>query len=122
MNLCAANEAKKADQLLNTTYRQLLAKLKDNKIAYQKLITAQRAWIAFRNADLAAQWPIAPGEDPQTIYGSVHPFCYFEALAAMTQERTRELQTLMTHEEGDICSTNLAKCAVPQPKQARVGY
>ena len=64
MNQCAAREAKAADQHLNAVYRAMLSKLKSNKIATQKLIAAQRAWIAFRDADLGAMWPIESGENP----------------------------------------------------------
>jgi uncharacterized protein YecT (DUF1311 family) len=121
MNQCAATEAKKADALLNATYQELLAKLKDDKIAQAKLIAAQRAWIAFRDAELAAMWPTAAGEDPRIRYGSVHPFCYSEELATMTHNRTRELRELMSHQEGDVCGGPLAKCTAQPPGKIHSG-
>jgi len=112
MNQCAAMEAKAADRHLNEVYRAMLSKLKSNKIATQKLIAAQRAWIAFRDADLGAMWPIESGENPNQLYGSVHPFCYYLALTEITEQRTKELQQRSVHLEGDVCDTE-AKCKGP---------
>ena len=112
MNECAAKEAKSADQRLNAVYRAMLSKLKSNKVATQKLIAAQRAWIAFRDADLAAMWPVGSGENANQLYGSVHPFCYYLALTEITEQRTKELQQRSVHLEGDVCDTE-AKCQGP---------
>jgi uncharacterized protein YecT (DUF1311 family) len=113
MNQCAAKKAKKADNRLDATYRELLSKIKEDKVATDRIVAAERAWIAFRNAELAAMWPTASGENPNLKYGSVHPFCYLLAYTEMTAKRTSELRDRMTqHPEGDVCSTDLAKCAV----------
>jgi uncharacterized protein YecT (DUF1311 family) len=39
-----------------------------------KVVAAEKAWIAFRDAELAAEWPVPEGENPNALYGSVHPF------------------------------------------------
>jgi uncharacterized protein YecT (DUF1311 family) len=121
MNQCAIDEFKNADKRLNETYKELLDKLKNNKTALSKVIAAERAWIAFRDAELAARWPLAPGENPQ-ILGSVHPFCFYEALTEMTNRRTDELRYLLFPVEGDVCGGPLAKCTIQLPDKRQFGY
>jgi uncharacterized protein YecT (DUF1311 family) len=109
MNDCAAREAHKADEALNSTYRDLLGKLKSDKTATARMVAAEKAWIAFRDAELAADWPVADGENPNLLYGSVHPFCYYNELTALTLERLKTLSNRMKHEEeGDVCSIAIA--------------
>jgi len=48
---CAANAYVRADTELNATYQRLLSQL--DAEAQEKLRRAQRAWIAFRDADAA---------------------------------------------------------------------
>jgi uncharacterized protein YecT (DUF1311 family) len=109
MNECAAMQAHKADEALNSTYRTLLSRLKGDKTATARVVAAEKAWITFRDAELAADWPIANGENPNLLYGSVHPFCYYNELARLTLERLKTLSDRMRHEEeGDVCSTAIA--------------
>lgn len=121
MNQCAIDEFRNADKRLNETYKELLDKLRNNKTALSKVIAAERAWIAFRDADLAARWPLAPGENPQVL-GSVHPFCFYEALTEMTNRRTDELRYLSFPLGGDVCGGPLAKCTMQLPDKKRFGY
>jgi uncharacterized protein YecT (DUF1311 family) len=107
MNDCAAREAGKADAALNSTYQELMGKIRSNKTAIAKLIAAEKAWVAFRDAELAAEWPVADGENPNVLYGSVHPFCYYNELTAMTLDREKTLKELMSHEEGDLCASGI---------------
>lgn len=51
MNQCAAQENKAADKELNTVYQQITARLKDNPDGKKLLVSAQRAWIGFRDAE-----------------------------------------------------------------------
>jgi Uncharacterized protein conserved in bacteria len=108
MNECAAKQAKRADAALNATYRELIEKIKGDKTATERVIAAEKAWISFRDAELAAEWPVAKGENPNVLYGSVHPLCYFNELEAMTWERVKRLKELMQSAEGDVCSSGLA--------------
>ena len=109
MNDCAATEAKRADAALNEAYKELLRKVKENDIATRKLVAAEKAWIVFRDAELAAEWPIAEGESPNLLYGSVHPLCYYNERATMTWERVKTLKDLMRNDEGDVCASGLAQ-------------
>jgi uncharacterized protein YecT (DUF1311 family) len=108
MNDCAAREAKRADAALSATYQQLLRKIGDNKIATEKVTAAERAWAVFRDAELAAEWPVPQGANPTLLYGSVHPLCYYNQFAAMTWNREKVLKGLMQNEEGDVCASGLA--------------
>jgi uncharacterized protein YecT (DUF1311 family) len=128
MNECAAMEANKADAALNATYRELLSKVRENKTATDKVVAAEKAWIVFRDAELAAEWPVSKGENHNALYGSVHPLCYYNELAAMTWERVKALKELMRNEEGDVCSSGLAQsgqsdasrtCNLEKPKVRR---
>lgn len=80
MNDCAAREAHKADDALNSAHQEVLGRLKSDKTATARMVAAEKAWIAFRDAELAADWPVADGANPNLSYGSVHPFCYYNAL------------------------------------------
>ena len=109
MNDCAAREAHKADDALNSTYQKVLDRLKSDKTATARMVAAEKAWIAFRDAELAADWPVADGANPNLLYGSVHPFCYYGARSALTLERLKTLRDRMRHEEeGDVCSIAIA--------------
>lgn len=108
MNDCAAREAHKAEDALNSTYQKVLGKLKGDKTATARMVAAEKAWIAFRDAELASDWPVADGADPNLL-GSVHPFCYYNERTALTLERLKTLSNRMKHEEeGDVCSIAIA--------------
>ena len=66
LNYCADREYQKADEALNDAYRQVLESVKssqgeppyDAKSWENELRGAQRAWIAFRDADCKALTPM----------------------------------------------------------------
>jgi uncharacterized protein YecT (DUF1311 family) len=91
----------KADAEMNAVYRQVLAKYKSEIVFAAKLKTAQRAWIAFRDAHLESLYP---EPNKPHAYGSVNPMCRCGALTALTADRTKQLkQWLSGIEEGDVC-------------------
>jgi len=120
MNLCYAKEAREADAALNATYQKLISRLKDDKVALAKLIASERAWVAFRDANIAAMWPVGPNEDANVTYGSVHPMCVSIALAGMTYQRRRDLEERLTRQEGNVCSDAVAGCT-PKPSPRNPG-
>ena len=86
MNRCAQEEYKKADAQLNKAYQQLLAKL---ETAYQeKLKTAQRAWLVFRDAHCECEAFAFDG-------GSMQPMIRGYCLAGETTARTKQLQAML---------------------------
>ncbi len=84
---CADRELAKSDAALNQTYRKLVADLDDEHRAL--LQKAQRAWVAFRDADCDLDASVALG-------GSMHPMLVAECRAAMTGARVKELVALRT--------------------------
>lgn len=92
MNRCADEDASAADAELNHVYQDLLTKTKGDANGTRKLRDAQRAWVAFRDAQLEALYP---AEDKQLEYGSIYPMCYASVAAAMTKERTAQLRRML---------------------------
>jgi uncharacterized protein YecT (DUF1311 family) len=72
---------------MNKAYKQLMSKLDTE--AQAKLKTAQRAWIAFRDAqaDLDA--------DLEARGGSAAPMIYSGSRTEITKTRTKELRELL---------------------------
>jgi len=105
MNQCAGAQGQRADRELNAVYQAVLKKHKDDKRFIAKLKTAQRAWLAWRDAELEATYPAR--SDP-TAYGSVFPMCWSGAQADLTSARTAQLrQWLDAVAEGEMCAGSL---------------
>jgi uncharacterized protein YecT (DUF1311 family) len=102
MNECASNSLGAADKELNQVYQQVLHKYAKDTVFVAKLKAAQKAWLAFRDAELEARYP---ANDKSLEYGSVYPMCANNELEAMTRKRTEELRSwLKGAEEGDVCA------------------
>lgn len=97
---CAAY--KKADAELNKVYQQILQKRAKETAFINALKATQRAWIAFRDAELKA---VYPDPDP-AAYGSAKPMCDCSVLEGLTQQRTQELRKRWIEgtQEGDVCA------------------
>ena len=92
-----------ADAEMNRTYKQILDKYQRDNVFIEKLKTAQRAWIKFRDADLESLYPNTP-----SAYGSINPMCRCIALAELTTERTKSLKRWIDGvEEGDVCAGSI---------------
>jgi len=83
MNICASIAYQNADRKLNQVYRQLLPKLSASR--KQKLISAQQAWIKFRDSSCEFERSAYEG-------GSIAPMIYGFCLADVTEQRTKDLQ------------------------------
>ncbi|MDQ3687265.1 MAG: YbaY family lipoprotein [Acidobacteriota bacterium] len=102
MNKAACDEYTKTDAELNTIYRQVLRERQADAGFTRKMRAAQRAWIAYRDAHLAALYPAA---DTRREYGSVYPTCRCAALTEATRKRTEELRRwTKAAAEGDVCA------------------
>nr|WP_159464590.1 lysozyme inhibitor LprI family protein [Scandinavium goeteborgense] len=93
LNECAGNEYKKQDDLLNQTYKEAMKLATDTQKT--QLITAQKAWIAFRDADCAF---LTSGADGASVAPMVHAQC----MTQKTYERTELLKSTLSCEEGDV--------------------
>jgi uncharacterized protein YecT (DUF1311 family) len=92
MHRCADQDAREADTQLKKAYQLLLDKAKNQPRVVAKLKAAQRAWIAYRNAQLQA---IFPSDKKQFAYGSMFPICYLKIATEMTKQRTSELRRML---------------------------
>ncbi len=93
-----------ADTEMNQAYSQVLKDYAADALFLAKFRAAQRAWLAFRDAHLAAVYPkSAPG-----AYGSVNAACRCGILAQLTNERTAQLRDwLEGTQEGDVCAGSI---------------
>lgn len=100
MNICAGKAYEKADTELNSLYKQIEGRLKDDADTTKLLVSAQRAWVAFRDAECGfSSSMVAEG----TVYSFVHSSC----LEGLTQTRIEDLKGYLSCEEGDM------SCPVP---------
>lgn len=91
MNQCARDDFEQADQVLNQVWRQLLAKEKGKATYIKKLRVAQRAWIAFRDAEVEAMFTCEEA-NPRFCWGSMYPLLYHIEMQELTEARTQRLQ------------------------------
>jgi uncharacterized protein YecT (DUF1311 family) len=83
MNRCAEQDASDADKQLNEVYQSTMKKL--NAQQQNELKAAQRAWLAYRDADCEAESALYSG-------GSMAPMIKLACVANLTRERTKEIQ------------------------------
>lgn len=95
LNQCAGEDYDKADKELNAEYQKLRKTLaerdkdadENTKGAVDALVAAQRAWVAFRDANCKLSGFQARG-------GSMEPMIIASCLADMSREQTEELKSL----------------------------
>lgn len=97
---CAGATYKKSDARLNAVYGQIVARLAGDADTKAKLVKAQKAWIGFRDAECAFRASGVEG-------GSIYPMTVTLCLDAVTRTWVRELESLLTCQEGDT------SCPVP---------
>lgn len=102
MNACAAEDYAAADAELNAVWKELLAYHAEDPVAITRLRAAQRAWIAFRDAEVAARLPVADGENPQVVHGSMYGLLHHGVLAELTRERTAQLRTQLDERDAPL--------------------
>ncbi|KAB2671123.1 DUF1311 domain-containing protein [Ochrobactrum sp. LMG 5442] len=100
MNKCANNDFAKADKQLNAQYSEIEKRLSGDDDAKKLLITAQRAWVKFRDAECNFS---ASG----TAGGSMHPMTVALCKEELTTERNKQFSDYLKCEEGDL------SCPVP---------
>ncbi|TGQ25819.1 lysozyme inhibitor LprI family protein, partial [Mesorhizobium sp. M00.F.Ca.ET.216.01.1.1] len=81
MNICANADFQTADAKLNAAYKDLVGR--NDEKANKLLQTAQRAWIAFRDAECAYSTADSEG-------GSIHPMEVSQCLTKLSTERTKQ--------------------------------
>jgi uncharacterized protein YecT (DUF1311 family) len=86
VNRCAQQEFDAQDDLLNETYQKVLWQLDTDyqRPTREKLITARRLWIQFRDADCSAQESLYDG-------GTAHTAARLACLRDHTVQRIKDL-------------------------------
>ena len=100
LNDCYGNAYKKGDSELNVLYRQITDRLKDDKATTKLLVAAQRAWVAFRDAECDFSTSAVSGG---TAYGMIQAIC----LNKLTGKRIDDLKSYLNCQEGAL------DCPVP---------
>ena len=95
MTYCAGWQFKKDDAGLNDVYGRLKENYAEIPNAKTALTKAQRAWVAFRDAECKLE---AAGEEG----GTAQPMIYSQCLSRLTQLRTEQLQKRLDCQEGDL--------------------
>jgi uncharacterized protein YecT (DUF1311 family) len=88
MNTCAAAALSDADRQLNVTYQAVLKKWAAYPDMIAKLRLAQRNWLSYRDADIAARFAIA---DQDKARGTAYPMAHTLYQAGLEFERTARL-------------------------------
>ena len=83
----------------NRIYAKVLAANASDTAFLEKFKAAQRSWIVFRDAQIAARYP-SPAD-----YGSVLPMCESGEYEQLTRDRIKQLNAWVAGtEEGDVCA------------------
>lgn len=102
MNACAEQSFKKADGELNRLYRQIEKRLADDQNTKRLLVAAQRAWIAFRDAECTFS-------SSGAAEGSIYPMIVTQCRDELTRHRVDDFKSYLSCKEGDL------SCPVPAP-------
>lgn len=107
LNSAAAESYHKADQELNTVYKQIIREYAGDSVFVSALKASQRVWVNFRDAELKMKFP--PREEG--FYGSMHSMCVSSYLEQLTTERVLTLRQWLdgVDDEGDCTSSVRAK-------------
>ena len=92
MHVCANEEAIRVDAELNDVYRKLVSKAASEPGAVAKVKTAEKAWIAYKDAYVDAMYP---ANDKQAAYGSIFPMEVDLLIAKLTRQQIGALQELL---------------------------
>ncbi|WP_165483142.1 lysozyme inhibitor LprI family protein [Legionella genomosp. 1] len=95
----ACQQYKAMDTSLNSIYKRILQGYQDDKAFIASFVTAQKKWLAFRDAHLDSLYP------NEADNGSVSSMCRCNALYQLTKARVDQLKLWDEGvEEGDVCS------------------
>lgn len=100
LNDCAGQSFAKSDAALNGLYREIMQRLGKETPEARKLVTAQRAWVAFRDAECSFAAAGVEG-------GSIYSMTVINCRDTLTQKRIDDLKFYLACEEGDTA------CPVP---------
>ncbi|MGZ4891568.1 MAG: lysozyme inhibitor LprI family protein [Halobacteriota archaeon] len=94
LNACAEAELVKADNALNDAYQSLVTSAADDPLFVKNIRSAQKAWLAFRDAELGARFSCSE-ENVRQCWGSMYPMLWSARKAELTKQKTRELRQIL---------------------------
>lgn len=100
LNQCANKSFKASDGELNTLYRQIEKRLKDDADKTKLMVAAQRAWLTFRDAECNFSSAGVTG-------GTLYPLAVVQCRDGLTKDRIKTFKAWLSCEEGDL------SCPVP---------
>lgn len=100
LNACASDDFNKAEKELNQVYQSLIRKEADDPLFISKLRLAQKAWLAFRDADLDARFACSE-DDVRICWGSMYTMSFLSRKAELTRERTMQLKQILKNGRGE---------------------
>lgn len=100
MNECYGKALMAEDKELNATYREIEKRLADDADTRKLLVAAERAWIAYRDAECTFS-------ASRSVGGSIYSTLIATCKAALTAQRNKDLKVYLRCEEGDM------SCPVP---------
>lgn len=87
---------KNAERELNAAFKKIIKEYKSDGLLIKNLQTAQNNWLAFREAEMKAQFPQNNAQNT---------LCYDHQLTRLTRQRTAALQIwLLDLQEGEACA------------------
>lgn len=92
MNICAGEEADRADDKLNDVYQRLLAAAGSEDSAREKIQGMEKAWVVYRDAALTAKFP---AENKQATYGTIYPTDFALFQASLTYRHIATLKEIL---------------------------
>lgn len=95
LTICAVERFERADTKLNADYRKIMSRLHSDSDTAKLFQAAQRAWIAFRDAECAFA-------TSATVGGSINPMMVAECRERLTSVRVADFETYLNCEEGDV--------------------
>ena len=100
MERCYGNAYKESDAKLNALYTQIEDRLKDDQNTAKLLVSAQRAWLAFRDGECGFSTSDVSG-------GTLYPMIYTICLDRLTRNRIEDFKTYLN------CRPGALDCPVP---------
>jgi uncharacterized protein YecT (DUF1311 family) len=92
MNACAHEEAARVDAKLDVVYAKVLSQAESDPVGLAKIKTAEKDWIAYRDAYISAMFPAA---HKITEYGAMYPMKADLLRAKMTHQQITALNHLL---------------------------
>ena len=100
LNACAYDDFAKADKELNQVYQSLIKKEGKDSLFIRKLRLAQKAWLAFRDADLQARFACAK-DNVRICWGSMYPMSFLFRKSELKREITMHLNQMFEEGRGE---------------------